>query len=150
MATPAPQVTSRRIQHPWRVAIVAIALLAVLNLGVVLLRSSDSSVPGTASLPSSIQSVSPEPGELTSRIDDVTVDLNDAYTGRLVINGVDIPDDQTSGVHDLGIITFRPGPKQDITAFRAGENDVVVKYWPQGKDEPAKPFVYSWRFQAAA
>jgi hypothetical protein len=137
-------------RHPWRVVILAVGLLAILNLGIVLLANADTTPGGTAALPTDIQSISPENGALASLVDDVTVDLADRYTGVLVIDGVEIPEDQLNIVAELGVITFRPGPDKDISRFRAGENTVDVLYWPRTKERPAKPFRYSWRFKAAA
>ncbi len=137
-------------RHPWRVAIVAIALIAVLNLGIILLVSSDTSAPGSASLPDVVESISPEPGGLTGLVDDVSVDLRDGLTGVLVIDGVEIPEDQIGGVPELGVLTFRPGKDKELSRFRTGENTVVVRYWPQGEERPAEPASYGWRFRAAA
>jgi hypothetical protein len=137
-------------RHPWRVAIVAIALIAVLNLGIILLVSSDTSAPGTEALPDVVESIAPERGELTGLVDDVSVDLRDDLTGVLVIDGIEIPEDQTGGVPELGILTFRPGPDKELSRFRTGENTVVVRYWLQGEERPAEPASYGWRFRAAA
>jgi hypothetical protein len=150
VATPAPPPKRKLIEHPWRVAIVVIALVAVLNLGILLIRTSDTSVPGATPPPESVESVSPQPSEITGLVDDVSADLADNLTGVLVINGTEIPEDQVSRVEELGIITFRPGPGKDITAFPAGVNTVVVEYWEQGKERPAHPAVYTWHFTAAA
>jgi len=109
-------------RHPWRVAIVAVAVLAVVNLGAILIANSDTTPGGKVELPTDIESISPENGALAGLVDDVTVDLRDSYTGVLVIDGVEIPEDQLSRVEELGIITFRPGPGKEITRFRAGEN----------------------------
>jgi hypothetical protein len=145
-----PRERPKAIRHPWRVAIVAIALIAVLNLVVILLANTDTSVPGTKDLPVTIESVSPAPGEITGLIDDVTVDLRDDLTGVLVIDGIEIPEDQLERTPELGIVTFRPGPGKELTQFRGGTNTVVVYYWPSTKDRPAHPSVHSWSFRAAA
>jgi hypothetical protein len=137
-------------RHPWRVAIVAVAVLAVVNLGAILLASSDTTPGGKVDLPTDVESISPENGALAGLVDDVTVDLRDSYTGVLVIDGVEIPEDQLSRVEELGLITFRPGAGKEISRFRAGENTVDVLYWPRTKERPDKPFHYSWRFRAAA
>ena len=46
------------------------------------------------SLPVDIEAVSPKPDSNTGLVDTVTVDLADRYTGVLVIDGVEIPEDQ--------------------------------------------------------
>jgi hypothetical protein len=132
------------------VAIVAIALIAVLNLVVILLMESDTTAPGTEALPGVVESITPESGEITGLVDDVSVDLRDDLTGVLVIDGVEIPEDQLSRIEELGVVTFRPGPDQEFRRFRAGENTVVVRYWPLGEERPDQPASYSWRFRAAA
>ena len=131
-------------------AIVAIALIAVLNLVVILAMESDTTAPGTEALPGVVESITPESGEITGLVDDVSVDLRDDLTGVLVIDGVEIPEDQLSRVEELGVVTFRPGPDQEFRRFRAGENTVVVRYWPRGEQRPDQPASYSWRFRAAA
>src|SRR5258707_1208269 len=94
--TPAAAAPARRrlFQHPGRVAIIAITLLVTLNLGIFLLNEADTSPAGDKALPVDIQAVSPKPDELTSLVDTVSVDLADQYTGVLVIDGVEIPEDQ--------------------------------------------------------
>jgi len=144
--------TRRRLfKHPGRVAIVAITLLVVLNLGILLLNESDSTPSGPRALPADIEGVNPAPNELTGLIDTVTVDLADQYSGVLVVDGVEIPEDELDRVVGIQSVSFRPGPDKVISRFRAGVNDVVVRYWNgRLQDRPAKPFSYSWQFRASA
>jgi hypothetical protein len=144
--------TRRRIfQHPGRVAIVVVALVVVANLGFVLLHNSDTSPGGGNPLPVTIESISPERGQLTSLIDTITVDLRNDLTGVLVVDGVEIPEDELQRVKELGEISFRPGPDKIITRFRPGNNEVVVKYWSQKlTNRPANPPSYGWSFRASA
>jgi hypothetical protein len=132
------------------VAVVVVALLAVLNLGVILFENADTNPGGRPALSADIQSISPERGELVGPVDDVTVDLADSYTGVLVIDGKEIPEDQLDRVSELGIVTFRPGPNKDISRFRAGDNTAEVLYWPRTKDRPARPARFGWTFRVAA
>ena len=137
-------------RHPGRIAIVVVALLAVLNLGIILLANSDTSLEGREKLPNDIEAINPERGEITGLIDDVTVDLLDSLTGVILINGVEIPEDQLDRVEELGLISFRPGRDKELTKFPAGDNTVEVLYWPRTKDRPADPAHFGWRFRAAA
>lgn len=145
---------ARVFQHPWRVAIVAIALFAVVNLVVILLANSDTDAPGTKSLPDWVESINPGSGELTGLVDDVTIDLSDDLTGDMVLNGQVVPEDQLDRTTELGILSFRPGKGKDIQKLPAGTNSVVVYAWPRGDDRPepldTAPLVYSWTFRAAA
>ena len=127
-----------------------VALFAVLNLGYIVLHNSDTSLGGRAPLPATVQSISPERGELTTLIDTVTVDLRDNLTGVLVIDGIEIPEDQLDRVAELGQVSFRPGPGKALSTFRTGDNEVVVKYWSRTKARPAHPASFGWTFQASA
>jgi len=124
-------------------------VLIVLNLGVVALDQSDTS-PGGRTLPSTIDSLIPAPGELIRLQDTVGADLRDDLTGVLVLDGVEIPEDQLERVVPLAQVTFRPGADQELERFEAGEHSLAVLYWPQGKPRPTNPGSYSWSFRAGA
>ncbi len=149
-ATPARK---RLFKHPGRVAVVAISLLVVFNLGIFLFNESDTSPQGEKALPVDIEAVSPEPDQITGLIDTVTVDLADQYSGVLVIDGIEIPEDQLERVVGIQTISFRPGPGKEISRVRAGDNDVTVLYWNgRVQDRPAKgkEYSFSWSFVAKA
>jgi hypothetical protein len=147
-ATPA----ARRplFRHPWRVAIVAIALIAVLNLGAILVSTMDTRPSGKELLPNTIETISPERADVVGPIVTITVDLRDDLTGRLVVDGVPVPDDQLDRVEELGIVSFRPGTGKELTKLPTGDNTVVVYYWPRTRTEPARPPSYGWRFAVKA
>jgi hypothetical protein len=151
--TPAAAVPARRrlFKHPGRVAIIAITVLVTLNLGVWLINESDTSPVGDKVLPADVEAVTPAPNSITGLIDDVTVDLADRYSGVLVIDGVEIPEDQLDRVVGIQTVSFRPGPDKVFSRFRSGTNTVVVKYWDgRVQDRPARPYTYSWQFVAKA
>ncbi|HEY3672542.1 MAG TPA: hypothetical protein VGN51_16520 [Acidimicrobiia bacterium] len=150
--TPAAVPARRRLfQHPGRVAIIAITLLVALNLGIFLINESDTTTTGDKALPVDVEAVSPAPNAITTLVDTVTADLADQYTGVLVIDGVEIPEDQLERVVGIQTVSFRPGPDKVISRFRSGVNQVVVRYWNgRLQDRPARPFSYNWQFVAKA
>ena len=145
---------ARLFRHPGRVAVVVIALVVVVNLAFVLGHNTDTTPTSSSRgvLPATIESISPQRGELTGLIDDITVDLDDSYTGVLVVDRREIPEDQLDRVVELGQVSFRPGPGKDITRFEAGEIDVSVLYWSRTRvgGRPRHPASYSWSFQVKA
>ncbi len=152
MTTPALPAAPRRggiVTHPWRWVIVGVVVLAVLNLAIIGLSSSDTSPEGRT-LPSTIDSLTPRPGELVRLQDTIGADLRDDLTGVLLLDGVEIPEDQLERVDPLGVVTFRPGPDQDLERFEAGEHSLTVLFWEQGEERPADPDSYSWSFRAGA
>ena len=133
------------LRHPWRFAIVAAVLLVVVNLFFFLLSESDTSQDANT-LPRNVESITPENGEILQ--DEIVVDLRNTFTGVLVIDGAEVPEDQLTRVVDLGQVAFRPGPDKDIEKFEPGLHTVTVLYWEQGQRRPRQPDAYGWNFRA--
>ncbi len=137
-------------KHPGRIAIVVLGLIAVVNLGVFVLAKSDTSRESSTGLPIDIVSLQPRPGELIRPQDTVTAQVRTSLTGVLVLDGQEIPEDQTDRVPELGEISFRPGAGKDLRQFPPGTHTLVVKYWLQGKARPAHPAAFAWTFRVGA
>jgi hypothetical protein len=129
--------------------VVGIVAIAVLNLAIFGFSQSDTSPEGRT-LPNTIDALTPAPGELVRLQDTIGADLRDDLTGVLLLDGVEIPEDQLERIVPLGIVTFRPGPDQDLEKLEAGEHTLTVLYWEQGKERPKQPGSYSWSFRAGA
>jgi hypothetical protein len=152
---PGPSTRAERpplFRHPWRLAIIAVICLAVLNLGIILMSQSDTAPEGHKPIApnGAVESVSPGPGELARLQDTITADLRDDLTGVLLIDGQEVPEDQLERIVPLAEVSFRPGPDHDLEKFEPGQHTVVVYYWPQGEERPADPAAYSWTFRAGA
>jgi hypothetical protein len=143
------------------VAIVAAVVLVVVNLGAVLLAESntDSAAPVLTDdgqqFPATIESVAPFPGSLLSPQDTISADLENEYTGILVIDppstaAFEVPEDQLDRVRDLGQVSFRPGDDKELTRFDPGIYTATVEYWPQKDERPAQPESFSWQFKVGA
>lgn len=63
---------------------------------------------------------------------DVTgVDLRPGWTGVLIVNDVEIPEDQVdlANLESLGQILFTPGDDKAVEQYEAGENCVTAVVW---------------------
>lgn len=63
---------------------------------------------------------------------DVTgVDLRSGWTGVLIVNGVEIPEDQLDldNLDSLGQVLFTPGDDKAVERYVAGENCVTAVVW---------------------
>ena len=121
-----------------------VVLLLTLTLGATVIHNTDTSTGDShPELPSTIEAIHPERGELTGLVDNIEVDLNDRYTGVMELDGVEIPEDQLDRIEQLGVIAFRPGPGKEFTRLKAGENTVVVHYWPRTDPRPDTPLTFS-------
>jgi hypothetical protein len=97
-------------------------------------------------LPSNIESVIPTPGSGILAQDDVGADLLDTFTGVLLIDGVEIPEDQLRINRPLGQVSFRPGKGKDIPRLEEGLHSATIVYWPQDRSrEDAKSFTWTFR-----
>jgi hypothetical protein len=149
----APRAREPVFRHPWRVVVVVAVLLVVASLGAVVLDSADTSRPSESRntavrLGAAVESVNPEDGEILQ--DAITADLRNDLTGVLVIDGIEVPEDQTDRVEPLGQVSFRPGPGKDIVRFEPKRHRVAVLYWEQGKRRPAHPGGYTWTFRSVS
>ena len=124
-------------------------LIAIVGI-LLAISVSSSDTSETAVNASNVEQVRPSPGGILRPQSEVSFDLTDGYTGRLLINGEVVPDDQLEKVLSLGQFTFRPGKGQIIEKFEAGPNTAQIFYWEDDKPEPAQPQTYSWDFRVTS
>ncbi len=99
-------------------------------------------------LPSNIESVIPAPGTGMLAQDDVGADLLDTFTGALLIDGLEIPEDQLRINRPLGQVSFRPGPGKDIARLEEGLHSATIIYWPQDRSREDAARSFTWSFRA--
>ncbi|MBI2709287.1 MAG: hypothetical protein HYX34_06290 [Actinobacteria bacterium] len=108
----------------------------------------------------------PAPGSRVLRQAQVGVDLKEGYDGRLVVNGVPIPEEQMVGAivpgtpayeqltpaeqaagprpNNRNVVKFQPGPGKAITRFTTGEVQVTIRYWREDQGpRTARSFTYT-------
>jgi hypothetical protein len=98
-------------------------------------------------LPKSIEAVSPVDNALTvPGQSTISVDMKFGFDAALVIDGVEIPRDQT--VYDAGtaVLRFTPGPEKDLKLLPGGVRRVMVIYWPLSGTQEANGQIYQWTF----
>ncbi|HEV2310966.1 MAG TPA: hypothetical protein VGU73_10595 [Acidimicrobiia bacterium] len=137
-------------RHPWRVAIVVLGLIAVANLGVLLLNKSDTTAPAPVGQPATVVSVLPSPGSLARPQTTIDVQLQTNLTGTLVIDGQEVPLNQLETAVVTGEVAYRPGPGKPLQQFAPGNHSVTVEFWLATKPRPTNPGSYSWTFRVGA
>lgn len=111
---------------------VAAAVVAVGALVLAVTSSDTGTDPDVTT--SAVEDLIPDRGALEVRQARVGIDLAPGYTGVLVINGVEIPEDQLERVEPLNQIYFQPREGREIEAFEPGQICVVAIYWLEGGD----------------
>jgi hypothetical protein len=137
-------------RHPWRVAIVIISLVAVANLGVLLLHKADTTAPAPVGQPANVVSVQPSPGTLARPQTTIDVLLDTNLTGAFVIDGQELPVSQLETSVATGEVAFRPGPGKLLSQFAPGTHTITIEFWLTTKPRPTNPGSYSWTFRVGA
>lgn len=119
--------------------------------------------------PEAIESVQPVENAIqVLQQDQIIVDLQSGFEGRLVVDGIELPttiigqsevdpnelpepgqqvDLPTTAVFDPGnaVLTFQPVEGALIESFAEGEHEVTVFFWPI-EDGPQQARAYTWTF----
>lgn len=111
-----------------RIVVVVAAVVAVGAL-VLAVTQSDTGPDTAVTNPQPVEQLIPGRGELEVRQARVGIDLQPGYTGILVVNGVEIPEDQLELVEGLNQVLYQPGEGKEIEAFEPGQVCVVATYW---------------------
>jgi len=124
-------VSITRPEHPVRVAIVAVLVLAAANIA---LWGGLAQVNGPANVqrPTEIVDLVPAEGQSILPQDAVGAVLRTDWSGQLAVDGVVIPDDQLEGDYEnLRQLFFDPGPGREFTEWRPGAHRAEVQFWPR-------------------
>lgn len=76
----------------------------------------------------------------------IGIDLASDWTGVLIVNDVEIPEDQLQVTAELGLIQFTPGPGTQVEELRAGVNTVTAVVWPRSATRNAAQNI-TWAFE---
>jgi hypothetical protein len=135
----------RDVVTPYRV-VSTVALVAALLLAVYGFQSSKDQR-ATPCGGGAIVVLIPCPGDRDLRQGLIGVSLASGYTGALIVDSAEIPQDQerTGGPNQ---IYFQPGPGTETGALAPGRHTVTIVYWPLTSDRDHAQ-TYSWSFNVA-
>lgn len=77
----------------------------------------------------------------------VGIDLESDWTGTLVINGTEIPEDELLITDELGLIQYTPGEGKAVEELRAGTNTVTAVVWPRSETRETGAQNVVWTFE---
>lgn len=143
--TSATETETARKTRLIRVSIIAALVAVAAIMFVISVSSSDTNT--IVVQDKNVTKVDPTPGGLARSTSELSVDLNDGYTGRLIIDGKPIPEDEVIVVKSLGQITYRVGKGKTIEKFATGPHLAQVIYWKSDESENVNPGEYTWDFR---
>lgn len=124
-------------------ALVLVALAALVTAGMLANTGTDGPVSVSA-----VERFIPTEGSVVIRQARVGIDLAPGFTGVLIVDGVEIPEDQLDRVEALNEIYFAPREGTEIEAFEPGPLCMSALYWPVGADRSVARST-SWCFTVA-
>ena len=127
---------------PYRVVVSVLlaAAFAILYVGVNAAKDPEPS----NSRDQRIVNLSPAPDEFALRQDRIFVELDPAYTGILVVDGTEIPEDQLDHREGLNTVGYTPGKGTETGALKPGPRCAVVVYWPSASTRERDSDSYRW------
>jgi hypothetical protein len=127
-----------------RVVMTALLALAV-GLAVFGFQQTKETNPEVKITDVAVKAVYPASGDLDLRQSAIGFQLDPAYTGRLVVDGIPIPDDQVHFAIGLNKFTYEPGPGTETGALRPGRHTAEAIFWRIGQTE-RQGRSYRWSF----
>jgi hypothetical protein len=124
----------------------AIVIGALVLLGVGFTSVSDPEENQVPITQSAVERVEPAGGELDLRQGRIGADLAVGYTGVLILDGVEIPEDQLERIDALNQVFYTPGPGKETGALEPGLHRAAVEFWRIGANREDGTRVYEWQF----
>ncbi|MBA2608212.1 MAG: hypothetical protein H0U92_04705 [Actinobacteria bacterium] len=145
MTTQALPAGKKRFITPYRIGVSVLLAIAAAILYVGVTSAAD---PEPTEVPDPrITSVQPAPDELALRQDRIFAQLANDYTGVLIVDGTEIPDDQIDRSEGLNTVAFTPGKGTETGRLDAGERCATVVFWSVNSTREAGADSYKWCWQ---
>jgi hypothetical protein len=90
----------------------------------------------------------PPPGDVNLRQARIGVDLAPGYTGVLLVDGTEIPEDQLVRIEGLNQVFYTPGPGTETGPLSPGRHRITAVFWPVEESRQAAARQVSWEFNA--
>lgn len=122
------------------------SLVVFAAVGGLVYVGSSSSPTQQSDKPEAVEAVAPQGGDLDLRQATIAADLAPGYTGYLLLDGNEIPDDDLQHVDALNTVTLRPLPGSDYATLSPGTHCATVVYRHFGEPRDASNS-YRWCFK---
>lgn len=125
---------------------IVMTVIAAAAVGGIVFAFSGPTMDDGPSRPPAVESVFPVGGNLELRQTAIYADLAPGYTGYLVIDGNEVPEDDVQFVDALNTLTLKPGPGSDFTTLEPGSHCATVFYRQIGQPR-TNSASYQWCFK---
>jgi hypothetical protein len=124
------------------VSLLLAAAAAALYIGVV------SSVDHKTEITNSqnVVAVRPADGDSALRQARIFAELKSGFTGILIVDGIEIPEDQLDRLEGINTVGFTPGAGTEISELTPGRRCATVVYWlVEGTRADAESYQWCWQ-----
>ncbi|MGH9116344.1 MAG: hypothetical protein ACRD0A_00210 [Acidimicrobiales bacterium] len=130
--------------------LITVVVLACIGGLVIAVQRADTGEPDspTAGAPDIIEFLVPAQGSEVLQQANVAADLAVGWTGTLVINGTEIPEDQLFREPAQNIVEYRPGEGRVIEQLPPGRNCAQVITWRVNESRERARAPVEWCFEA--
>ncbi len=129
------------------ITVVVLACIGGIALAGSRTQTGEPDIAETGGDPRVVELFVPSEGSEVLRQAQVGIDLTSDFTGTLVVNGTEIPEDQLQRRPELNQIFFQPGEGQVIERLAPGRNCVQAVIWRLDRSRAnARPPI-EWCFQ---
>ena len=151
MAVPAARTRREPFDRRFRLQFAALFAVAAGAIALIIYGVFGTDDAQIAVAPREIEDYSPVDGALETSQTTISVDLIDDYTGALIVDGVEIPLDQSqSGANDIGVLVYRPTQDTITGELEPGIHHVTVEYWPTTQPRESSSRAFRWTFRTTA
>jgi hypothetical protein len=132
-----------------RRAVITLVVLACIALLVVAARRADTGDPDRpqATAPEAVEFLLPEPNSEVLQQTGISADLAVGWTGTLVVNGTEIPEDELVFEPAQNVVAFQPAPGQVVEELAPGRNCAQVIVWPANATRARAQTPVQWCFE---
>lgn len=124
---------------------IVLSLLVAAAIAGLVYVATDSGHDGAPAKPAAVEAVFPEGGDLDLRQTTIVADLAPGYTGYLLFDGVEVPEDDLQHVDALNQVILRPTEDSDYRVLPPGRHCVTVVYRRIGEQRDQSSS-YRWCF----
>jgi hypothetical protein len=128
-------------------ALLALAIAAFVGAYLTFAQGEDDPVLRSGGQNEYVEALIPERNSQVPQQTTVGIDLATGWTGVLVINGVEIPEDQLNVTEELGLVEYTPADGLAVEQLEGGQNCVTAVVWrlSEGRDEGGRNV--TWCFE---
>ena len=148
-ALPSGAVPNPKTPSLWRKRLPLLGTILAVGLAfyLLLIAFAGAEIGNKIKYPVGLEAVDPIPEAQTVPAQTIIrADLEFGYEGAFILNGREIPADQTKLESSTGVLTFTPASGNEYTLLPGSVVRMTVEYWPLKGTREADGRAFSWSF----